>query len=101
MTAADRQSKAPRIASLSALAIACAAVAAAGLAGPAAAAQGVATAAEVPFPQGHAAPGLHGAPASAYSQLRWRPACPEVRTRSISRVPASIVFQMPPPAPEK
>jgi len=72
MTAADRQSKAPRIASLSALAIACAAVAAAGLAGPPAAAQGVATAAEVPFPQGHAASGLHGAPASAYSQLRWR-----------------------------
>ena len=69
MTAADRRSKAPRTASLSALVIASAAVAAAAPA----AAQGVATAAEVPFPQGHAPSGLHGSLSpAAYSQLRWR-----------------------------
>ena len=71
MPAADRRSKAPRTASLTSLAIASVAVGAIVLAHPAAA-QGVATAAEVPFPQGHAAPGMHGVPPTAYSQLRWR-----------------------------
>ena len=73
MTATDRPSTTPRTASLSALVIAAAVAAAAFLAGPRAAAQGVATAAEVPFPQGHAASGMHGALSpAAYAQLRWR-----------------------------
>ena len=74
MTATDRRRRPPRTAGLSVLALA------AGLLGvgllvvaPPAQAQGVADAAEVPFPQGRAAmAGVPGVPPSAYAQLKWR-----------------------------
>ncbi|MGH8169844.1 MAG: WD40/YVTN/BNR-like repeat-containing protein [Steroidobacteraceae bacterium] len=74
MTAIDRRPPAPRAAvGLSAL-LASAALTAALLAGPPPAqAQGIAAAAQVPFPQGHArVPEVQEVPLAAYSQLRWR-----------------------------
>ncbi|MDE2052069.1 MAG: hypothetical protein KGJ72_13735, partial [Gammaproteobacteria bacterium] len=73
MTATDRRSQAPRAVGLSVL-LAGAALGAALLArGQPAQAQGIAAAAQVPFPPGRAAMGgVPEVPHSAYSQLRWR-----------------------------
>jgi photosystem II stability/assembly factor-like uncharacterized protein len=75
MTATDRQPRLPRTVGLSALARISAGLSAALLlAGPPARAQDRAAAAEVPFPQGHAALGaIQGeVAAAAYGQLKWR-----------------------------
>ncbi|MGH8326727.1 MAG: hypothetical protein ACRET2_08200, partial [Steroidobacteraceae bacterium] len=72
MTATDRRPQAPRTAGLSILALASALLGlGALLPGSQARAQGVASAAEVPFPQGRAAMGGELPPA-AYAQLKWR-----------------------------
>src|SRR6185437_14186009 len=70
MTAIDRRPQAPCLSAL----LASAALATALLAGtPPSQAQGIAAAAQVPFPQGHARiPEVQEVPLSAYSQLRWR-----------------------------
>ncbi|MGH8296791.1 MAG: WD40/YVTN/BNR-like repeat-containing protein, partial [Steroidobacteraceae bacterium] len=72
MTATDRRSQAPRLAGVSILALVSAFAAALLLGGPLPAqAQGVAAAAQVPFPRGRAR--QEGpVPLFAYSQLKWR-----------------------------
>jgi photosystem II stability/assembly factor-like uncharacterized protein len=75
MTTTDRQPRPPRTVGLSALAHISAWLGAALLAaGSPARAQNLAAAAEVPFPQGHAALGaMQGeVPRAAYAQLKWR-----------------------------
>ena len=74
MSATDCQPCAPRTARLSVLSAAAALLGATLLAaGPPARAQGVAAAAEVPFPAGRTAmAGGQGVPVSAYAQLKWR-----------------------------
>ena len=73
MTATDRRSKAPRTVCLSFLLASCTLGAALLAGGPPARAQGIAAAAQVPFPQGRAVmAGVQEVPHSAYGQLRWR-----------------------------
>jgi photosystem II stability/assembly factor-like uncharacterized protein len=73
MTATDRRPQAPRTVGLSVLLASTALAASLLVAGPPAQAQGVAAAAQVPFPQRHAGMAeVHEVPPSAYAQLRWR-----------------------------
>jgi len=74
MIAPDHRSRAPRVAGRSVAPVAAGLLGAVFLAaGMSARAQGLAAAAQVPFPQGRAAmAGVPGAPLAAYSQLKWR-----------------------------